>query len=293
MNVSKKSLPRTYCFLIFLCGVAIMGLAVYILGIGSTMFTEECYGNIKFRLSKPDIDKNKQTNKLYPLVVFLHGAAERGKDNKKTIKGLTFLGKGLRPQARSFRKKFPCFVYVPQCPLGTSWEGEILNDVIETIEHLKITYPINTNRLYLIGYSMGGTGTYELASHYYDFNGQLFAGIIRLAGQGSFTNRVHEVIAKSSIWIHIGQKDTSLRVEKANEAYAMIKRSYSNPPEKRQRINISGQQGETFTLVIDGNEKIKKTEYFTMGHGISMLPFDNPNVLEWLFSQKLFNVEPE
>ncbi|MHB8790245.1 MAG: carboxylesterase family protein [Desulfobulbaceae bacterium] len=248
-------------------------------------FNEEQFESIKYQLSKPDTDSNESSIEQYPLVVYLHGAGERGTDNSKQIKGLAFLGNGSSAQAREFRKEYPCFVYVPQCPLHASWEGAVLSNVINTIEHLKSTRPIDPKRLYLIGYSMGGSGVYELAAAYHDFNGQLFAGIIRLAGQSSFDNRVHEIIAKTAIWIHIGMLDTLLRVEKAREAYTRLKKIHNNPPENKQILNIDGMLGETSTLTIDKQEKVKLTEYPAIGHGINLLPFDNPALLEWLFDQ--------
>lgn len=288
MNAIRTCSLILYIFLTFLLsGEEAMGFFDKYIKISLSPFNEEQIENIKYQLSKPDTDSNESSIKQYPLVVYLHGAGERGTDNNKQIKGLAFLGNGSSSQAREFRKEYPCFVYVPQCPLHASWEGAVLGNVIHTIEHLKSTHPIDPKRLYLIGYSMGGSGAYELAAAYHDFNGQLFAGIIRLAGQSDFDNRVHEVISKTAIWIHIGLLDTPLRIEKARDAYARLKKINNNPPEIKHILNINGRRGETFSLTIDNQEKVNLTEYPEIGHGINLLPFDNPILLKWLFDQKL------
>jgi predicted peptidase len=134
---------------------------------------------------------------------------------------------------------------------------------------------------------MGGSGTYELASQYYDFNGQRFAAIIRLAGQSSFPMHVHEILSKSAIWIQIGLKDTPLRIEKAHEAYSIQKKLHANATETTQIINMNGHNGKTSTLMVDEMEKIKLTEYQYDGHEINNFAFTNPTLLEWLFENEI------
>ena len=68
---------------------------------------------LPYRLMKPEpIEQDKR----YPLVLFLHGAGERGDDNDRQLKHA----------AAEFakdenRKKYPCFFVAPQCPKGKSW----------------------------------------------------------------------------------------------------------------------------------------------------------------------------
>src|SRR5437763_365262 len=92
-----------------------------------------------------------------PLVLFLHGAGERGADNEAQ----------LRHGAREFatpenRQKYPCFVLVPQCPKGQQWAdwtaaksgaklAEPLRLVVELIEQLKKQYSVDPWRLYVTG----------------------------------------------------------------------------------------------------------------------------------------------
>lgn len=251
----------------------------------SPSFTAQSHEGLLYRFCKPNVTPSSSGKEVkYPLVVYLHGAGERGTDNRIQSLGLAFLGNGFGNQAESYQDTSPSFVFVPQCPPGKTWEGDILDKIIQTVEYLKSAYPVDPGRLYLIGYSMGGSGTYALAHRYEQYNGQLFAGIIRVAGQSSFAGSVHETIGKSSVWLHIGLQDTQLRIDRVREAYNILKNLHGNGREYTSRMNFGGRQALIRTYVVNNKEKFKLTEYPEMGHGINLLPFDNPEVLEWLFA---------
>src|SRR5262245_49327928 len=70
-------------------------------------------GTLPYRLLKPE---PYEEGKVYPLVVFLHGAGERGNDNEAQLKH------GVAEFASpDNRKKYPCFLVAPQCPAGKKW----------------------------------------------------------------------------------------------------------------------------------------------------------------------------
>jgi predicted peptidase len=263
-------------------------IIVKIFKLNSHSFTAETYRASNFRLCKPPGLKGTiNSSKKYPLVVYLHGAGERGSDNRKQSYDLTFLGNGFSKQARIFQQKHPCFVYVPQCPNNSYWDETVLSTVIQTIEHLISLYPIDKKRLYLIGYSMGGSGTYSLSYQYYEYNKTLFAGIIRLAGQSSFDDHVHKLIAKSAVWLHIGLKDNPLRVERVREAYNILKVINNEAIESIEPIAINNHQGRTWSLKINKVNRYNKSEYENDDHSISHFPFRDSSLLEWLFEKKL------
>lgn len=131
-------------------------------------------GSLNYRILYPlDFDKTKK----YPLVLFLHGAGERGDDNESQLihGGKLFLDS---------IEKYPAIVVFPQCPSESSWanitvtEGdgdsrnftfltnteatEPLSLVMELLEDLLARDYIAASRLYLSGLSMGGFGTFEL-----------------------------------------------------------------------------------------------------------------------------------
>lgn len=123
-------------------------------------------------------DLPQNINRTYPLVVFLHGSGGAG-----NISYLSHIGYDnqdddkINETAHSFQTEHPCFVLVPQTYSG--WNNSSL---IEQVEYFKSNYRIDESRIYLIGYSMGGSGSYSFANAYNSHNEHLFAGIIRLAG---------------------------------------------------------------------------------------------------------------
>ncbi len=227
-----------------------------------------------YYISKPvNYDKPENSAKRYPLLVYLHGSGSDGDPD-------------VLPCFNNIndKKKYPAFVYLPHT--SKVWDN---GKLISQIEVLKSVYRIDTDRIYLIGYSLGGSGSYSLANEYYDSKKQLFAGIVRLAGQSQTS--VHNSIAdKTSIWYHVGLSDTALRVQIGKESYKFLKDYPGNSAAKEtlSAVAIEGYPGSTLTLTKKGVEIVKYTEYNQpTGHGINNLPFKDPYLLNWLFSQSL------
>ena len=217
----------------------------------------------------------------YPLIVYLHGSGGAG-----DISYLNHIGYDNRDSsddetAISFQKNYPCFVLIPQT--NSEWDN---NALIEQVEHIKNNYRIDDSIIYLIGYSMGGSGSYSFANAYYDFNGHLFAGIIRLVGQSQTTVR-NEIADKTAIWLHVGLADTDLRIQVTREAYDNLKNYHSDAIEEVSSLSIPGYAGTTHTLTINNDDRFKLTEYENAGHNIVNIPFRDKNVMEWLFKHKL------
>lgn len=223
----------------------------------------------------------ENSQKRYPLVIFLHGMDLAG-----DISYLNFLGydtdDGVDDTvATGFQKRFPCFVLVPQT--NEDWDYKKL---IQEGEYIKKAYRIDTKRIYLIGYSMGGAGTYSFANAWYDYNGQLIAGIIRIVGQSQTI--VNDIIAdRTAIWLHIGLEDQALRVDVVRQAYSFLKKYHSDAVETTEQTVISGYPAKIFTLKIDNDDRIKLTEYSNADHYIVNVPFSDNNTLTWLFRHTL------
>jgi len=184
--------------------------------------------------------------------------------------------------AKKFQQSHPSFVLVPQTTASV-WDS---NKLISLIEDYKKQFRIDNSRIYLIGFSMGGAGSYLLANSYYDYNKFLFAGIIRLSGETQTI--VHDEIAnKTSIWLHIGLNDLELRISVTREAYNFLKNFHSAALETSNSVLIWGSSGTTHTLTKNGREIVKKTEYFNVGHGINRFPFGDDSLIEWLYNQKI------
>ncbi len=227
--------------------------------------------------------KDFNSERKYPLVVYLHYSGGAGKINY-----LNFLGydnSSLFPngEAIDFQTNYPCFVLVPQTT--GEWNYDTL---IGQVEEFKNKYRIDSTRVYLIGYSMGGSGSYSFANAYYQFNHQLFAGIIRLSGQSQTT--LNDSIAKNtSVWLHVGLNDRELRVQVTREAYNNLKLQHPNAVETVSKVTIPKFSGNVLTLTENNIEVAKKTEYNGIGHDIISLPFRDSYLLKWLFLQRLNN----
>lgn len=108
------------------------------------------------------------------LIVFLHGMDMRGADvTKLNNYGIFGIGKGL---------SLPFVVAVPQCPSESYWNKE-RDAVMALVTELTRKHHIDVNRIYLIGYSMGGYGVWDLAIN----NPQTFAAIVPLSSGGQIS----------------------------------------------------------------------------------------------------------
>ena len=156
-----------------------------------------------YRLLKPipsdSIDK-------FPLVIFLHGAAEVGNDNEKQ------LNHGVLEFAKiKKRQQYPAYVLAPQCPRGKSWSStdltskpyttariptKELRQVNELLQSLVKEHPIDTSRIYVIGLSTGTFGAWELLYRW----PENYAAALMISGSTSLQTITPQV-AKIPVWI--------------------------------------------------------------------------------------------
>ena len=198
----------------------------------------------------------------YPLVLFLHGAGERGSDNTAQ---LTW---GLDAFAdEDFRPEHPAIVIAPQAPEQTFWanlnwreEGTRLMD--EPSKPLALTYklllstiseyPVDENRLYITGLSMGGFGTWDLIARYPD----LFAAAMPICGGGD-PAKAH-LLTDMPIWAFHGALDNVVPPELSRDMIDAI----------REAGGLPGY-----------------TEYPDMDHFSWIPAYGDRFALDWMFSQ--------
>jgi predicted peptidase len=215
---------------------------------------------LRYRLLKPD---SYDPKKSYPLVVFLHGAGERGDDNaKQLIHGVAEFAK---PENR---KLYPCFLVAPQCPAGQKWSdvdwgadshkmpqepSEPARLVLELIASMQKDYTVDKKRIYITGLSMGGFGTWDLIARKPD----LFAAAVPVCGGGDEATAT--TIAKLPIWAFHGAKDRVVKPSRSVNMIDAIKNAGGHP---------------------------KYTEYPNIGHDSWVRAYQDPEMMKWLFSQK-------
>ncbi|MCX2679297.1 prolyl oligopeptidase family serine peptidase [Galbibacter sp. EGI 63066] len=170
---------------------------------------------LKYRIMYP---KGFSEDKQYPLVLFLHGAGERGSDNaSQLIHGSSLFA------SEENRKNFPSVVIFPQCPKESYWANVTVDRNIHPYE---IKFPaqippskplslvmqlmdqfveesyVKKEQLYVGGLSMGGMGTFELLYR----KPEMFAAAFAICGGGN-TETVKKYAGKTALWVFHGAKD--------------------------------------------------------------------------------------
>jgi len=164
----------------------------------------------RYRLLMP---AKLEPGQRYPLVFFLHGAGERGRDNEVQLQYLP------EAMARSpYREKYPAFVVVPQCRDQQRWVEAEWSDRESTpmrpqpapmmamamalLDKTLYELPVELSRVYLSGLSMGGYGAWELAAR----RPGTFAVVAPICGGGD--ENTARLLAESSVWAWHGVRDT-------------------------------------------------------------------------------------
>lgn len=212
--------------------------------------------------------KDFSEEKKYPVVLFLHGAGERGNDNQSQLTHGSELF--LKNQ-----EEFPAIVIFPQAPKDDYWaKVEVRRDTIPFQFDFKNEEPatkslqlvmdfmdemtahnfVNKKQIYVGGLSMGGMGTFEILYK----KPEMFAAAFTICG-GANPEIAKEYPKDFNIWLFHGKKDDVVLPE-YSEAMA-------------RAINHYG-----------GNAKLSL--YPKDNHNSWDSAFAEPNLLPWLFSHK-------
>ena len=150
----------------------------------------------------------EKKDEKWPLMLFLHGAGERG-DNLDLVK------KHGPPKLVDEKKDFPFITISPQCPSGKYWN---VQQMAKLVDHVANTYSADPKRLYVTGLSMGGFGTWNLLA---DFPGR-FAAAIPICGGGDPAKV--EKMKDTPIWVFHGAKDTAVSISKSEAMVDALKK---------------------------------------------------------------------
>ncbi len=223
----------------------------------------ECDGfTLPYRLYVP---KNYDCGEKYPLLLFLHGAGERGNNNTKN---LVYTDKFF---ADLDSPVYDSIVIVPQCPeehqwVNTPWsegnysisevaESRPLEAVCAILDEVCDFYNIDTDRIYVTGLSMGGFGTWDMLARH----GARFAAGMPICG-GGCPEYAH-LLKRIPIRTFHGSDDTVVPPSGTREMYAAIRR--------------------------EGGENITYIELDGVGHGAWNPVYEDSENMKWLFSQSL------
>lgn len=155
----------------------------------------------RYRLFTPALEKGKR----YPLVIFLHGAGERGEDNELQVAGNRGAVVWVREEEQAQR---PCYVLAPQVPPEGSFALPSFEKALfDFLRHFTAENPVDTGRIYLTGLSMGGMGTWRYLARY----PELFAAGGPICGAGDPTSL--SAIRHIPVWAFHAADDPIVRVE--------------------------------------------------------------------------------
>jgi predicted peptidase len=205
-------------------------------------------------------------DKKYPLVLFFHGAGERGIDNRKQF---------LRFITIPFWEKYPCYILAPQCPPnitgqveeGSTWvrtpfgaNAHTMNTeptwsmqmAMELLDKVMADKHIDKSRIYVTGLSMGGFATWEILQR----EGERFAAAVPVCG-GADLSYASQLV-NLPLWVFHGDVDATVPVKRSRDMVAAI--------------NAAGGHA-------------KYTEYPGVGHDAWSKTYSNAEVWDWLFGQ--------
>ena len=183
----------------------------------------------------------QSNNQKFPLIFFLHGAGERGSD-------LDSVKRHGIPKIVETNPDFPFIAVSPQCPEDSWWTSE-LHTINGLIEEIVEKYQVDTSRIYLTGLSMGGFGTWSLASMY----PERFAAIAPVCGGGE-VRQILRSLVEMPIWTFHGKKDDVIPFSRSEEIVTALKKHGSS---------------------------IKFTIYPEAGHDSWTKTYDNPELYKW------------
>lgn len=207
---------------------------------------------LRYRLLKP---LGYDTSGKYPLVISLPYGGQPGTDTIRQIEGAAA---AQLLSSDTNRKKYPAFIFVPNCPPGSGWGGipgypSVDSLVYEAITSLDEQYKIDPKRRYVTGISRGGYGTWNFICMRPD----LFAAAIPICGGGN--PLLAPRAARVAVWAFHGANDRNVPVNGSRNMIGAIRKAGGRP---------------------------KYTEYANEGHNIGYLVEITPGLWDWLFAQQ-------
>lgn len=192
-------------------------------------------------------DYDSKNSKRWPLILFLHGAGERGTNLAKVaVHG--------PPKMVKTNANFPFIVISPQCPSGQTWSDDAL---LALLDQVVKKHKVDPSRVYLTGLSMGGYGTWSLGLNHPN----RFAAIAPICGGGDTLPVLlpktgnQSALKKLPVWAFHGGKDDVVPLVESERMVNALKRA--------------------------GNQTVKLTVYPEAGHDSWTEPYKNQQLYDW------------
>ena len=223
-------------------------------GFAARSFKASNGDTMPYRLFVPDATAR---SKPLPLILYLHGGGRVGRDNQKQISGGNTAGTHAWTTAEA-QRRHPAFVLAPQfADSGRSarlngW-ADVADTVLEIVAAVSREFAVDADRVYVTGQSFGGYGTWSFITKHPD----VFAAAVPLCGGGD-PSRIG-VARTLPIWAFHGGQDPVVPVTESRTLIAALRRAGS---------------------------PVKYTEYPNVGHDVWIRAYAEPELAEWLFTQR-------
>lgn len=215
---------------------------------------------LNYQISIPE---NISAKGKCPLVIFFHGAGERGNDNQAQLKN------GVKNILKYTQiKNIPAIIIAPQCPAGQQWvdvpwsadrhtmpenPSEPMKLAMELLDKTIQDFPVDRSRIYVSGLSMGGFGTWDLLQRKPD----LFAAAMPVCGGGdpAYAKKIKNV----PIWALHGDSDGTVKTIRSRDMIHALEAAGGHP---------------------------RYTEFLNTGHNAWIPAYANPDIVGWIFDQR-------
>jgi predicted peptidase len=205
------------------------------------------------------VPANYDANKKYPLIFFFHGGSGRGFNNEQQIMHENVQGTHVWTLPAN-QAQFPAFVLAPQCSIKDNWGDPDMNDVnprmqmaLDILAAVEKDYSIDTDRIVLVGQSMGGLGVWALLQNMPD----KWAAAVVLESYDNFTNE--KGIARVPLWLFQGDADLTVPVDLVRTMVKQLRKV---------------------------NAQLRYTEYHKLNHEIWDRAFSEADLVPWVAAQK-------
>lgn len=208
------------------------------------------------------------TKQRWPVILFLHGAGERG------TSGLLPTAVGLGAAIRRNPARFPAIAVFPQAPADSQWVGVPAEMALAALRQSMREFQTDPDRVYLTGLSMGGHGTWYLAYRHPD----LFAAVVPICGwvqdfprfpgsvpvvpadSGAPLTALARRLARTPVWIFHGEMDAVVPASASREPAAALQAASAD---------------------------VRYTEYLGLDHNSWDATYGSDEFVRWLFAQRL------
>lgn len=208
----------------------------------------------------------------WPVVLYLHGSAERGDDNVRQISA------GLGPALERYAERYKCLVVFPQARFGQEWYGEMELQALAALDATTREFHGDPRRVYLTGVSMGGAGVWYMARHR-----RRFAAIVPVCG---------EVARQPDDPFPTDPPPDIARIVGAPDPYAALAATLGRTPvwafhgASDDVIPVTETRSMVGALQRMGG-RVRYTEYAGRGHDIWDLAYADHGMVHWMLSQRV------